>query len=490
MDVIEINRKQLQKRKEIQVIEDVIVPDVKPDIVSIIDISSVSYAYKIEKSSGRIKLDGNLDCYIVYVSSEGDTRGIQSTFNFSDILEANEITEGTMIKYDIQVSKLETKILNERKVNVTGNLNITYDLYERQKIDIYNEFENIEGLQMMSNQVNINSVVGLNTGKAQIKEDLKVDSMDKIAEILKFDMRVKNKETKISYNKILAKAEAEVSIMFLTEDNRISRTTADFPIMSFIDLENVKEDNICEVDYQPRNMFLKVNSNEENAITCQVDFELLCEAYEMKQIQVVSDLYSLKSDVSFDTKQIDVDNLLQKCENSVDITERIEVQEIKRVLDISAKSRVLKNVVSGDTSNIEGEVELKIYYEVTSKMGLNVKTVTVPFISKTSKVEDPIDVNVLKSEFDLENSNVVINLSLNIFSTNSQSQSISLVENVTSVETEHADDYSMVVYFVKPGDTLWKIAKSFRVTVDSLVKSNEIENPDLIYPGDKLYIIR
>ncbi|MCI8309028.1 MAG: DUF3794 domain-containing protein [Clostridia bacterium] len=490
MDVIEINKKQIEKKKEIQVVEDVIVPDVKPDIVSIIDTNSVSYAYKVEKIDGKIKIDGNLDCYIVYVSSDGDTRGIQSTFNFSDTIESSEIKESMILKYKIDVTKVETKILNERKLNVINNLNISYELYEKQKLEISNEFENIECLQVQSKDVNLNSVVGINVGKAQVKEDLKVDNMDNIAEILKVDIVVKNKETKISYNKILAKAEAEISVMYLTEDNRISKFQSDFPIMSFIDLENVKEDNTCDIDYQIRNVFLKPNSSEEHSISCQIDFELICEAYETRQMKIVSDLYSLKSDIEFSTKEVEADLSLKNNENIVDITEKIEVQEIKRVLDIDVNGKVLKNVISTENSNLEGEIELKIYYELTSKMGLNVKTVTVPFITKTPLIQDPIDVNIIKKEFDSEENNVIVNLSLNIFSRVSQKQSINIVENVNVKDIVNADDYSVVLYFVKPGDTLWNIAKKFRVTVDSLVKVNDIENPDMIHIGDKLYVVK
>lgn len=42
------------------------------------------------------------------------------------------------------------------------------------------------------------------------------------------------------------------------------------------------------------------------------------------------------------------------------------------------------------------------------------------------------------------------------------------------------------VYTVKKGDTLSKIAKNYKTTVAQLVKLNNIKNPDLIYPGQKL----
>ena len=46
----------------------------------------------------------------------------------------------------------------------------------------------------------------------------------------------------------------------------------------------------------------------------------------------------------------------------------------------------------------------------------------------------------------------------------------------------------MVIYFVKQCDTLWKIAKKFRSTVQDIMKVNEIENENNIYPGEQLFI--
>jgi LysM repeat protein len=490
MDMIEVNRKKFSKNKETQIIEDVIVPDVKEDLVSIIDVNGIAYAYKIEKTNGKIKIDGNLDCYIVYISSSGDTRGISSTLNFSDLLESNEIKDEMTLKYNIDISKIEAKILNERKLNITASLKISYELYERQKLEIYNEFNEVEGVQVKSQLQTLNSIVGINTGKAQIKESIKAYDMDNIAEILKIDIEVKNKETKVSYNKILAKAEAEISVMYLTEDNRISRVNANFPIMSFIDLENVKEDNFCNIDYQIRNVLFKIKSDDMNSIDCQIDFELNCEVFEAKEMQIVSDLYSLKNDVEFDIKEVEIDNISVNFENTVDINEKIEVEDIKKVLFVDSKSRIVNNTISGNNSNLEGEVELKIYYEVNSQMGLNVKTVTVPFIAKTAKLEKNVEAVILQKEFDLDGNEVIVNLKLNISSSETKTQNIKMVSNVKSKECENQEDYSMIVYFVKTGDTLWEIAKNFKVTVDSLVKVNEIENPDLIYSGDKLYIVK
>ena len=45
----------------------------------------------------------------------------------------------------------------------------------------------------------------------------------------------------------------------------------------------------------------------------------------------------------------------------------------------------------------------------------------------------------------------------------------------------------MVIYQVKPNDSLWKIAKAFNSTVQSIIDTNELKS-DKIFPGDQLFI--
>lgn len=44
-------------------------------------------------------------------------------------------------------------------------------------------------------------------------------------------------------------------------------------------------------------------------------------------------------------------------------------------------------------------------------------------------------------------------------------------------------------HYVVRGDTMWNISRSYGVSLESLIKANpHIKNPNLIYPGDKLYV--
>ena len=55
-------------------------------------------------------------------------------------------------------------------------------------------------------------------------------------------------------------------------------------------------------------------------------------------------------------------------------------------------------------------------------------------------------------------------------------------------ENRNFERFSVVIYFVKPGDTLWKIAKEFKSTVSNIAKLNDIENENNINVGEQLFI--
>ena len=67
---------------------------------------------------------------------------------------------------------------------------------------------------------------------------------------------------------------------------------------------------------------------------------------------------------------------------------------------------------------------------------------------------------------------------------------VSIIEDVETKEMTDENEYKMVMYFVKPEDTIWNIAKKFKVSMGDILKLNELENPDKLNIGDRLYIMR
>ncbi|MBR4015945.1 MAG: LysM peptidoglycan-binding domain-containing protein, partial [Anaerotignum sp.] len=55
---------------------------------------------------------------------------------------------------------------------------------------------------------------------------------------------------------------------------------------------------------------------------------------------------------------------------------------------------------------------------------------------------------------------------------------------------ERTSSAGAVIYMVQPGDTLWSIAKEYETTIEDILAVNDIENPALIYPDQKLLIVK
>ncbi len=53
----------------------------------------------------------------------------------------------------------------------------------------------------------------------------------------------------------------------------------------------------------------------------------------------------------------------------------------------------------------------------------------------------------------------------------------------------NSNDTNTIMYTVRSGNTLWEIARRYKTSINEIVKLNNIENPNLIYVGERLRII-
>jgi murein DD-endopeptidase MepM/ murein hydrolase activator NlpD len=55
-------------------------------------------------------------------------------------------------------------------------------------------------------------------------------------------------------------------------------------------------------------------------------------------------------------------------------------------------------------------------------------------------------------------------------------------------EEKSVEKKTFIYHKVARGETLWKIADKYSVSISSLIQNNNIENPDLIYSGEVLKV--
>ena len=494
-----INRIVTQKIENFILEEDTIIPDIKPDILKAVSTSGNVCIYRKEVLDGKIKLDGNVNVYLIYLAdSETDIiRGINTNIDFKQIIECKDALNGMNVNEKVTIKSIECKVLNGRKVSLSIQLEAEVILYANEDLDIVNDVQNIKDIQEIRKNIRFNSVVGSNSTKTYAKETIKIDSGDNLAEILRVDFNIINKDSKMSYNKILAKADADVKIMYITEDNRIRNIEEKIPIMGFVEMLNVSENDICDTKYTIRNILVKPNSEEEHSIYVEIELDVSCNAIREEEIEILEDLYSPSMNLEFNSRNI-LTMVDKKNRNDVyEIREKMQIQELvgEKIRDIRITPIINSANISRGKIKYDGEV--KVDFLITSNNQTTVegitKTIPIMYVMDYEEVieSSKIDTNVeiAMQDFVIEDSEVTLNINLSFEVSQYNQINMNVIENVSLNEEKCIENpYSMTIYFVKSGDSLWKIAKKYRSTIEDIMRLNEIEDPDKIDVGMQLFI--
>ena len=110
--------KLVSSRKEIVMVEgDMIVPDSKPDVLNTICTSGVVCVYKKEILDEKIRVDGNINTYIMYLADneQDKVRGISTSLDFSETLQAPNVNQDMNCELEVRVNQWKVKLLMVEK---------------------------------------------------------------------------------------------------------------------------------------------------------------------------------------------------------------------------------------------------------------------------------------------------------------------------------------------------------------------------------------
>ena len=488
-----------QKTENFVVEGDSIIPDIKPDIIGQISTSGTVCIYKKELTEGKIRLDGGIDTYVMYLADDdkSSVRSVNVNLDFTQIIEMENVSSGMNLETNAKLKNIECKIINGRKINLKAFLEIDVKVTSTEELDIINEV-NSSGIQMLNENININSFIGGGSVKAYAKDTIVIDSIDNLAEIMKTDFNILNKDVKISYNKVLAKADLNLRIMYLTDDNRINSIESTIPIMGFVDIENVSEDNLCDTKYEIKNVILKPNNVEEHSIYVEVEVEISCGAYKTQDINIIQDLYSPTYNILFTKKQVQILQKIERTQNTCNIREKQIIPEIgsNKIYDVALNVEILKQTLLNDRILFEGELNLNYIFD-SGNNSVDTKKTKIPFsfnldfdgINQNSNIETNIEIGMQNFVITEDGSiDVKVDILFNV--TLIKNAMINVIDDINESENRDIESHSLVIYYVKNGDTLWDIAKRFRSTVDEIARINGIENVDRLNVGEQLFIPR
>ena len=527
----------IKKKPQIRIFieEDILVPDVKPDLASIISMDgniklSEKEIHTSQFDTDTIKITGDLIIQTLYIPEIVDGEpmvAIESRLPFKNETEIKTGPYSDLMVTPI-IESIDYTVVNERKFKVKATVALGLREYSNMDIEIFEGIRD-EEVQMLKEKIQLTDVALRKTETAEIKEDLMLkDTMPEIQKILKYDVNVVENHKQITKEKAVINASVYCNIMYLGTDaaTEINKSEIEdnnnegaIPVLyqgkteftQFIRLDN---DN-SHVSQNPAgskvnfhiaslNLNVKEDGNGKNNIfELDMNVETGLELYKNIDKEVVTDVYHHLKDIQYETDEIGLMALSGSGVAEVSVREIINVPErhgnVDRIAYISGKVSEKSAYIEQGKSNVEGNVTIGLICISADekKSTFNIKQ-EIPFRSSmeipgiTPEMVADNDIILKDLWFDkINNRQIEVNAGIVVNTAISSQEKHQLVKNISFLENaqEIQNSPGIIVYITRVGDNIWKIAKKYRTTIDEIKRVNELDYSKDIKPGTKLLIV-
>lgn len=209
-------------------------------------------------------------------------------------------------------------------------------------------------------------------------------------------------------------------------------------------------------------------------------------------------MYSPSLNLGFKENKVSTMVNLKNTIDTVNVRDKVRLEDAEhtQVCEVHVTPIVSDMDISRDRVRVDGDLDLN--FILTNDAGDSITTLNrqVPFnftqeiqgLTEDSKVD--MEIVPVFREFLTDDMEVTVKVDLGVNTNSYNLENVNVIDDIEELAEECTNPYSMVIYFVKPGDTLWKIAKRYRSTVEDIARVNDIEDPDKIMPGMQLFIPR
>ncbi|HKM00270.1 MAG TPA: SPOCS domain-containing protein [Mobilitalea sp.] len=509
---IHMNKLKCKSTLQLTLGDDFNVPDIKPDIDKIVTEQGEIRISDIKAMNGKLLVKGTMDFNVLYLS-EGDQRpihNISGEIPFDEVINM-ELTcadDDPIIKWELE--DLSTGLINSRKLSVRSivRLNVVVEeLYDEETAVMV---EGPEDVQYINKKIEITDVRINKKDTFRIKDDLHLPSnKGDISSILYNDIQLNNVEVRLLEDKFMIKGELPVFVLYTSEDeeNPVEYYETEIPFGGTVDCSGCNEDMIEDITFRilSKNLEIKPDSDgEQRILDLEVILEMGIKVYEIEEPEIICDVYSPFMEITPVFGEAVYENLVIKNNSKYRIADRLHIPDNQpKILQICHGGGVIKIddiIPEGTELQVEGIIEVSILYiSEDDNKPMNSLKGAIPFTqiievkgmkpNSTFEIKPNIDqLSVMMLDSDEIEVKATMNLNTIVFDKITE-QIITDVE-VNDIDLEKLQSIPGIIgYVVKPGDSLWKIAKKYYTTVDNILGINDMED-DRIKEGDKLIIMK
>lgn len=479
---------------------DVIVPDSKPDILKVLQLSARPKLTNCETRSGHVILTGTVTFNILYLADneEKGVHSITSSCEFSNLVKDSAIADTMLTFADIDISDLSFTIANCRKLNLRAALAASLRVYLQRDIEL---IADIEGACTKKKALSSAVICAHAQSSSTVTDSFELSAAKAdIFEILKTDASVCSSELKVIDDKAIVKGALRVTVLYKTQES-IEYAQTEIAFAHVLEADGIRNDMSNEYCAKLTDITATVSQNSDgrqNVIDISADLFFRVIARSKKECTFISDAYIPHGALNCKYSSVSFDDTETVIHNSVDFKEKVSLPDSSPSISVIYQTVARPFTESCRTEN--GKIHIDGYTEVYLLYLSNDET--SPVYSHKKNIDFSLECDSPGCMLTPVANAVMRNISYTIDSDNSieirgcvdvDIQCIRTVQEEIIYDAS-LEEYippkrsSIIVSFLSEGRTLWDIAKEYRIDQNDILSANALESAEEILPKTALII--
>lgn len=482
------------------------IADNMPDIEKIINVEGKTKINDVSASTDNITVEGKLIYNIIYRSNDEKLQSVSDEIPFKEEVSAKGITDDMEAFAKAYIDYIDAEELTDRSflnksvvildTNAFMKRPVTYVSYLESDGSMQAKTKNIsytDTIADIKEEVSINDAVELSKGSGEISKILKSES----------DVYVTNID--VLNDKMLVEGMCKVGFMY-TEDNDNQTTgyvSEEFPFTHYLELKGSDENLLKDISISLKDMtYSKAENfdNEKKLIEFTVPFTVNASLYETKDRNIITDCYSTDYELEIQSEKLnvssikDISNEIIKYENNFDVPSGT----IKDIYSVDVSPKVSDKRMDDGKYTIDGFLDINMLYVNGNTNKMDKVSASLPFTAALPIKEDA-DLSQIQSDVKTNKcsayrkgaNSVNLNCDINVALKIKDSDEITIIKDVAeTAPIDRSKMPSLIFRVVQQGESLWDIAKSYSLSINSLKELNDVAEDSVLTAGDKIIIAR
>lgn len=489
--------------------DDFIVPDVRPDIERIIADQGNLSITDVRRSPGKADVSGHLEFQVLYQAPGGQTAlPLCDKLTFTERVNLEGLEDRDHLQVKGEIEDLSIDVINSRKISVKAIVTLTLSAESLADVVLPLEVSG-SASETIRRPLEVSRLALRHKDTCRIKDEFDLPaSLPVIGSLLWTRSALRSTELMAGDGKLTLNGELEIFCLYKGEADHIPIQWVEktIPIRQTMEIPAITQEMIPFGEIRAGNVSIKAEADydgELRVITTEAILDLDLRLYESERFSIVSDLYSPQLELCPRYHMAELENILTRNSANIKVNGKLTVAGDDRILQIihaDGKVSLDDQHPIADGISLEGTVTVHVLF-LTANDSMPIQSVTgiLPFTYTIDAVG--IDDNCLYqlnpsleslSAMMLGGSDLEIKAGVRADTLIRRSFTCPLI---TEVEERPFDEKKIhllpgiVGYVVQDEDTLWKLAKQFHATVDSIRSLNQLTCDDL-RKGQRLLIMK